>query len=76
MPNRIISQIKKIIKQRKKELNHKENLSDVFTLRCEICGSTKTKYDGKDFELWDKDLWEKDHKHGIIRRLLSKLRRR
>src|SRR3990167_3899490 len=30
-----------------------------FKLKCGVCKSTKTRYDGKDFELWEKDLWNK-----------------
>lgn len=72
MDSKAIKGIKKIIKQKKKVLKSRENLTNVFTLRCEVCGSTKTRYDGKDFELWDRELWEKQHRHKI-RRFLRRL---
>ena len=63
----LVKGIKKIIKEKVKVKKGHEKLQNVFVLRCEVCGSTKTRYDGKDFELWDKDLWEKSHRHKIRR---------
>ena len=63
--------LKALIKEKKKELKQRDNLTHIFTLRCEVCGSTKTKYDGKDFEQWDKDLFSKQHKHKIRRFIMK-----
>ena len=58
---------KVLVAKFKKVKKARENLTNVFTLRCEVCGSTKTRYDGKDFELWDRELWDKEHYHKIRR---------
>ncbi len=74
MASQFIQRIKKIIRQKAKEIKQRGNLTNVFRLECEVCGSTKTRYDGKDFEDWDKDLFKKQHKHKI-RRFLRKFKR-
>ena len=75
MDKRVLKGIKKIIRQKKKVLEERENLTNIFTLECEVCGSSKTRYDGKDFELWDRELWESNHQHGLLRIWWSKLRK-
>lgn len=67
MANKLVKEIKKLIKEKKKELKNCENKSDIFTIVCEICGAKRMRLDGKDFEEWDKNLFFLDHKHKIRR---------
>lgn len=74
MDTKLVQKIKQIVRKREKEILQSENKSDIFRLDCNVCGGTKVKLDGNDFEQWDKDLFKKEHKHKI-RRFFKKLRR-
>ena len=62
MAQRIIQEIKKLIRDREKEKESRENSSEMFRLNCEICKGGKVKFGG-DFEQWEKDLFAKQHLH-------------
>lgn len=59
-------QIRRLVSKKVKSLRE-DVKTDIFSLECEVCGDKRVKLDGNDFEQWDKDLWNKKHKHTIRR---------
>lgn len=66
-------EIKKIVKSKIKEIRSQQIATNVYTLTCTTCHCVKERYDAKDFETWEKELWSKKHDHPLIHRLLKKI---
>ena len=66
MAQKIIQEIKRLIRDREKEKESRENSSELFRLNCEICKGGKVKF-SQDFEQWEKDLFAKQHLHKVRR---------
>ena len=73
--NWLDKQIHKIVKERVKIKRKNEKSSDIYRLDCNVCGSSRVKLNGEDFETWDKELFRKQHRHNFLIKLFYKIRR-
>lgn len=65
MANKLLKEIRSIIKKREKELSMREN--PIAKLECDICQGGI--YRPHKIEKWEKELFEKKHKHSLQRKI-------